>query len=50
MRRIQVIADALKVRGMQVQNIMSAGRTQQHLLTPFAKVSGIHITYPQETR
>jgi uncharacterized protein (DUF488 family) len=45
-----LIADALKVRGMQVQNIMSAGRTQLHLLTPFAKVSGIHITYPPETR
>lgn len=45
-----LIADALKVRGMQVQNIMSAGRTQPHLLTPFAKVSGIHITYPHETR
>ncbi len=35
---------------MQVQNIMGAGRTQLHLLTPFAKVSGIHITYPHETR
>ena len=44
-----LIADALKVRGMQVEHIMSASRTQPHLLTPFAKVSGIHITYPQET-
>ena len=44
-----LIADALKVRGIQVEHIMSTSRTQPHLLTPFAKVSGIHITYPQET-
>ena len=44
-----LIADALEVRGVQVENIMSASRTQPHLLTPFAKVSGSHITYPQET-
>jgi len=41
-----LIADALKVRGVQVEHIMSTSRTQPHLLTPFAKVSGIHITYP----
>ena len=44
-----LIADALKVRGVQVEHIMSESRTQPHLLTPFAKVSGIRITYPQET-
>jgi uncharacterized protein (DUF488 family) len=44
-----LIADALKVRGVQVEHIMSTSGTQPHLLTPFAKVSGIHITYPQET-
>ena len=44
-----LIADALKVRGVQVEHIMSASRTQPHLLTPFAQVSGIHITYPRET-
>jgi uncharacterized protein (DUF488 family) len=44
-----LIADALKARGAQVEHIMSASRTQPHLLTGFAKVSGIHITYPQET-
>jgi len=44
-----LIADALKARGAQVEHIMSASRTQPHLLTPFAKVSGIRITYPQET-
>jgi uncharacterized protein (DUF488 family) len=44
-----LIADALKVRGAQVEHIMSASRIQPHLLTAFAKVSGIRITYPEET-
>jgi uncharacterized protein (DUF488 family) len=44
-----LIADALKVRGLEVEHIMSTSRSQPHLLTPFAKVSGIHITYPQGT-
>jgi len=44
-----LIADALKVRGVQVQNIIGAGRTQPHVLTPFARVSGTRITYPPET-
>ena len=44
-----LIADALKVRGVQVEHILSTIRTQSHMLTPFAKVSGVHMTYPQET-
>jgi uncharacterized protein (DUF488 family) len=44
-----LIADALTVRGALVEHIMNESRTQRHLLTPFAKASGIHITYPQET-
>jgi uncharacterized protein (DUF488 family) len=44
-----LIADALTVRGALVEHIMSESRTQPHLLTPFAKAQGIHITYPQET-
>jgi uncharacterized protein (DUF488 family) len=43
-----LIADALKVRGVQVEDIMSESRAQPHLITPFAKVLGIRITYPQE--
>ena len=43
-----LIADALIVRGVQVEHIMSESRTQPHLLTPFAKVSGNRITYPEE--
>lgn len=44
-----LIADALTVRGALVEHIMNESRTQRHLITPFAKASGIHITYPQET-
>jgi len=43
-----LIADALKVRGVRVEHIMSASRTQPHAVTGFAKVAGIRITYPQE--
>jgi len=43
-----LIADALKVRGVRVEHIMSASRTQPHSVTGFAKVAGIRITYPQE--
>jgi uncharacterized protein (DUF488 family) len=41
-----LIGDALKVRGIAVEDIMSATRTQPHELTPFAKVKGTQVTYP----
>jgi len=41
-----LIGDALKVRGIAVEDIMSATRTQPHELTSFARVNGIEITYP----
>ncbi len=41
-----LIADALVVRGIQVEHIMSLSRTQPHKLTPFASVKDLHITYP----
>ena len=44
-----LIADALLVRGVRVEDIMSATRRQVHTLTPFAKVKGLTITYPAET-
>ena len=44
-----LIADALVVRGIQVEDIMSPTRRQVHTLTPFAKVRGATITYPAET-
>jgi uncharacterized protein (DUF488 family) len=41
-----LIGDALKVRGFDVEDIMSATRTQPHELTSFAKVEGTQVTYP----
>ena len=43
-----LIADALLVRGICAEHIMSATRRQVHALTPFAKVRGAAITYPAE--
>jgi uncharacterized protein (DUF488 family) len=45
-----LVADALVARGMGVEHILSATRAQPHAITPFARVRGVHITYPmQET-
>ena len=41
-----LIADALTVRGIQVQEILSATKSQPHPLTPFARVEGQQVTYP----
>jgi uncharacterized protein (DUF488 family) len=41
-----LIADALTVRGIQVEDIMSMKRSQVHSLTSFVKVSDSHIIYP----
>jgi uncharacterized protein (DUF488 family) len=43
-----LIADALLVRGIRTEDIMSPTRRQVHSLTPFAQVRGTAITYPQE--
>jgi uncharacterized protein (DUF488 family) len=43
-----LIADALTVRGVQVEHIMTRARRQPHRLTPFARVVGLDITYPAE--
>jgi uncharacterized protein (DUF488 family) len=43
-----LIADALLVHGLRVEEIVSETRRQPRLLTPFARVSGIVITYPPE--
>ena len=45
-----LIADALTVRGIRVDDIMSMKRSQVHSLTPFARVQGHLITYPVENR
>ncbi|MFI5069903.1 MAG: DUF488 family protein [Terriglobales bacterium] len=41
-----LIADALVVRGIRVQDIISGKRPQIHLLTSFGRVQGKCITYP----
>lgn len=41
-----LIADALLVRGIPVEEMIGAGQTQAHKLTPFARVEGTKITYP----
>jgi len=43
-----LIADALTVRGIKVEHIMSGVRLQDHALTSFAQVEGLRITYPPE--
>jgi len=41
-----LIADALVVRGIRAEEILSPTRTQAHALTSFAKLEGTNITYP----
>lgn len=41
-----LIADALLVRGIRAEDIMSPTRRTVHMLTPFAKVRGTTLTYP----
>ena len=41
-----LIADALVVYGLRVEEIINRTRCQTHALTPFVKVNGTAITYP----
>lgn len=43
-----LIADALLVRGIPVEHIMSPTRRQPHLLTPWVRVDGTRIIYPRD--
>jgi uncharacterized protein (DUF488 family) len=43
-----LIADALLVRGVHVDEIVGEDRVRAHALTPFARVEGTTITYPPE--
>lgn len=43
-----LIGDALTVRGIPVEDIISAARRQPHVLTPWARVDGSRVTYPAE--
>ena len=42
----RLIADALVVRGYSVEHILASGATVMHQLTPFARLDGLHISYP----
>jgi uncharacterized protein (DUF488 family) len=41
-----LIADALLVHGLRVEDIINGNRSQMHTLTSFARVNGTAITYP----
>jgi uncharacterized protein (DUF488 family) len=42
-----LIGDALLVRNYHVEDIMSGKTTKPHILTSWAKVKGMEITYPE---
>jgi uncharacterized protein (DUF488 family) len=43
-----LIGDALTVRGIRTEDIMSLTQCRLHMLTPFAHVRGTTVTYPAE--
>jgi hypothetical protein len=43
-----LIADALLIRGIRTEDIMTLTRSPVHTLTPFAEVHGTLLTYPAE--
>lgn len=43
-----LIADALLIRGFDVEEILNMGKSQLHKLTPFAVVDGHRLRYPPE--
>ena len=43
-----LIADALTVRGIVVEDIIGAKGRKLHVLTPWARVDGLRIIYPPE--
>lgn len=43
-----LVADALVIRGINVMDIVSASPPKPHKLTPFARVRGTRITYPND--
>jgi uncharacterized protein (DUF488 family) len=45
-----LIADALTVRGINVEHILSAMSLQTHKMTPWAKTRGTRVTYPLPTQ
>ncbi len=45
-----LIADALLIRGIRVEHIMSDGKARAHTMTSFARVDGTKITYPEDRK
>lgn len=43
-----LIADALLVRGIPVEHIMTVNKRHAHTLTPWARVDGLTLTYPAD--
>jgi uncharacterized protein (DUF488 family) len=43
-----LIADALTVRGIRVEDIITAKGRQLHKLTPWARVDGLNVVYPPD--
>lgn len=43
-----LIADALILRGMRVEDIISANGRKLHLMTPWARTDGLKISYPPD--
>jgi uncharacterized protein (DUF488 family) len=41
-----LIADALVARGVAVEHVLGASRTEPHTLRPWARVDGTRVTYP----
>ena len=44
-----LIGDALLVRGVHVDDILSATSIRPHEMTPFAKIEGLNVVYPAES-
>lgn len=43
-----LVADALVLRGLEVQHIQNARAAKPHSMTPFARVAGNRVTYPPD--
>ncbi len=41
-----LIADALVARGCDVEHILSHSRRDRHVLTPWARIEGVRVSYP----
>lgn len=44
-----MIADALAIRDVRVEDIIGPKGRKPHILTPFAHLDGLHLTYPPPT-